>query len=80
MFSNIVRTHPRENLHWVNLVTLLLVMERYEDAAEQIEQLGRTETLGGNRATYEMLKKEIDVARTMNTAHTNQTTQDGTTP
>ena len=72
LFREVVETYPGESQHWVNLINLLIVMERYEDAERQLEQLRTSNSYGGNTALYEMLESEINTARTVNTALTNQ--------
>ncbi len=72
IFREVVDRFPGESQHWVNLINLLIVMERYDDAERQLERLRNTSSYGGTTALFEMLEHEINTARTVNTAQTRQ--------
>ncbi|MGB5541660.1 MAG: tetratricopeptide repeat protein [Gammaproteobacteria bacterium] len=72
LFREVVERYPGESQHWVNLINLLIVMERYEDAERQLELLRTSNSYGGNAALYDMLENEINTARRVNTALTDQ--------
>lgn len=78
LFREVVERFPGESQHWINLINLLIVMERYEDAERQLERLRTIDSYGGNAALYGMLQHEIDTARTVNTASSGQTVPQGT--
>lgn len=72
VFREITERYPGESQHWVNLINLLIVMERYEDAEQQLAQLRNISSYGGNDTLFDMLESEINTARTVNTALTSQ--------
>jgi len=72
LFREVVEKYPNESQHWVNLINLLIVLERYEDAERQLDRLRNIGSYGGNTALYEMLEQEIKTARKVNTALTDQ--------
>ena len=65
--TRVVDRWPREPLHWINLITLLLVMEKYDEAEQQLAKMGSVSLHGGNQQTYTLLRSEIDLARSMST-------------
>jgi len=73
VFREVVARHPRESQHWINLINLLIVMERYEDAERQLEGFRNAGTYGGTVTVYDMLQHEIDTARRVNTASNGRT-------
>ncbi len=72
IFRRVLDEKPREPQNWINLVNLLLVMGRYEEAEAQLQRLGEVDLHGGNQLTHDMLKDEIDKARKLGTSHTDQ--------
>lgn len=70
LFREVVDRYPREAQHWVNLINLLIVMERYTEAEQQLERFRRTGSYGGNSTLYDTLANEINTARAVNTALT----------
>lgn len=74
IFSRVTEERPREPQNWINLVNLLLVMGRYDEAETQLNRLTTVDLYGGNRSTYVMLSKEIEKARNQDSTTSDQTT------
>ena len=70
LFREVVEKFPNEPQHWINLVNLLIVMEHYEEAEQQLDRFRNAGSYGGNEALYKMLKDEIVTARKVNMALT----------
>lgn len=75
LFNEVIERYPGEPQHWINLINLLIVMERYEEAERQLDSFRQAGTYGGTEAMYDMLEEEIANARTMNAT---LTARDGT--
>lgn len=63
LFNQAVEHNPREQQRWINLINLLIVMERYNDAERKLELFRTSNTYGGNDDIYRELQSSIDEAR-----------------
>ncbi|MEZ5542468.1 MAG: tetratricopeptide repeat protein [Pseudomonadota bacterium] len=73
LFREVVERYPREAQHWINLVNLLIVMERYAEAEQTLARFRAAGSYGGSDSLYDMLADEIRTARRVNTAQTTGT-------
>jgi tetratricopeptide (TPR) repeat protein len=80
IFRKVVDDRPHEPQHWVNLINLLLVMEKHEEAERQLARLMETDLHGKNQSTYDQLREEIDYARQLATGHSSQSRPAEMTP
>ena len=80
IFRKVVDDRPHEPQHWINLINLLLVMEKHDEAERQLARLMETDLHGENQSTYEHLREEIDYARQLTTSHSSQPRSAGMTP
>ena len=65
LFNRAVKLRPREPQLWINLIKLLIVMQRPNEAEEKLMQFMATDTHGGNEEDYHKLQKSIDALRKM---------------
>ena len=63
LFYSAVELAPAEPQKHINLVNLLTVMERYDEAEQRLRVFMSTDTHGGSEIDYRKLKTEIDAAR-----------------
>ena len=63
LFKRAVELSPREPQLWINLIKLLIVMQRPDEAEEKLLQFMATDTHGGNAADYHGLQGSIDELR-----------------
>jgi tetratricopeptide (TPR) repeat protein len=77
IFRKVVDQNPREPQHWINLVNLLLVMGRIDEAETQLERLMDIDLHGSNQSTRDLLRQEIDNARQFSAGHSSQSTVAG---
>lgn len=63
MFERALKRDPRENQRWVNLINLLTVMQRFEDAERRLEQFRVADTHRNSNRDYRILKQDIDAVR-----------------
>lgn len=80
IFREVVKRYPSESQHWINLINLLIVMERYAEAEQQLARLRNSDTYGGHDGLYEMLENEIHTARRVNAEALAEQTAPETTP
>ena len=63
LFKRAVELSPREPQLWINLIKLLIVMQRPDEAEEKLMLFMATDTHGGNAADYHGLQESIDELR-----------------
>jgi hypothetical protein len=60
LFERALEIDPRENQRWMNLINLLTVMRRFEDAERRLEQFRLADTHRNNTRDYRLLRQDID--------------------
>jgi tetratricopeptide (TPR) repeat protein len=60
LFERALELDPRENQRWMNLINLLTVMQRFEDAERKLEQFRLANTHRNNTRDYRILRQDID--------------------
>jgi hypothetical protein len=63
LFERALELDPRENQRWVNLINLLTVMQRFEDAERKLEQFRLVDTHRNNSRDYRILRQDLDSVR-----------------
>ena len=63
IFSRVLEESPRDPQFWINLMNLLLVMQRFDEAEQLLARLDQADLYGGNQATRELMSKALDEAR-----------------
>jgi tetratricopeptide (TPR) repeat protein len=63
LFNRAVELSPREPQLWINLIKLLIVMQRPDEAEEKLMLFMAADTHGGNAADYRSLQESIDALR-----------------
>ena len=63
LFKRAVELKPQEPQLWINLIKLLIVMQRPDEAEEELTLFMATDTHGGNAADYHGLQGSIDELR-----------------
>jgi len=74
LFNRAVELSPREPQFWVNLIRLLVVMQRPDEAEEKLRLFMATDTHGGNASDYQVLQKSIDELRKVQSSSTQAST------
>jgi tetratricopeptide (TPR) repeat protein len=73
LFEQVVELAPNEPQHWKNLINLLIVMTRFDDAGQRLDQFRILKPYGSNESTFRILQEEIETGRkhysAANTAH-----------
>jgi len=63
LFERALELDPQENQRWKNLINLLTVMQRFEDAERKLEQFRLANTHQNSAGDYRILKQDIDSVR-----------------
>jgi tetratricopeptide (TPR) repeat protein len=63
LFERALELEPRENQYWKNLINLLVVMQRFEDAERELEQYRLADTHQNSANDYRVLKQDLDKVR-----------------
>ena len=63
LFKRAVELSPREPQLWINLIKLLIVMQRPDEAEEKLTRFMAVDTHGGNASDYHKLQESIDALR-----------------
>jgi tetratricopeptide (TPR) repeat protein len=63
LFERAVELDPREPQRWKNLINLLIVMQRFDDAQRELEQFSAAETYGNNARDCRLLQEDINRVR-----------------
>jgi tetratricopeptide (TPR) repeat protein len=63
LFTRAVELEPKEPQRWINLINLLTVMQRFDEAEQKLALFMATETHGGNSGDYQKLQEKIDQQR-----------------
>jgi tetratricopeptide (TPR) repeat protein len=78
LFNRAVELNPHEPQLWINLIKLLIVMQRPDEAEETLTRFIAADTHGGNAADYRGLRQSIDELRkTQSSATQINTSGDG---
>jgi tetratricopeptide (TPR) repeat protein len=72
LFEHAVALDPREPQYRKNLINLLAVMGRLDDAERQLEQFKTADTHGNSQEFYEAMENEINTLRTNEAASSNE--------
>jgi tetratricopeptide (TPR) repeat protein len=70
LFNRAVKLSPREPQLWINLIKLLVVMQRPDEAEETLTRFIAADTHGGNSSDYHRLQKSINELRKMQSSST----------
>ncbi len=63
LFERALELDPQENQRWKNLINLLTVMQRFDDAERRLEQYRLADTHQNSSSDYRILKQDIDSVR-----------------
>ncbi|MDX1697617.1 MAG: hypothetical protein R3308_04985, partial [Thiohalobacterales bacterium] len=63
LFERAVERKPAEPQYWKNLINLLMVMARFDEAEARLEQFRGLKPYGSAEADFTMLQQEIDAGR-----------------
>jgi len=63
MFERALELDPRENQRWVNLINLLTVMQRFDDAERKLELFRVADTHRNSSRDYDILRQDIETVR-----------------
>ena len=63
LFEHALEIDPRENQRWVNLINLLTVMQRFEDAERKLEEFRLANTHRNSASEYRTLRQDIESVR-----------------
>jgi len=63
LFEHALEINPRENQRWINLINLLTVMQRFEEAEHKLEQFRSADTYRNNASDYSILRQDIESVR-----------------
>jgi hypothetical protein len=63
LFEHVIERRPEEPQHWKNLINLLMVMARYDEAQQRLEQFRDLRPYGSSEADFRMLQDNIDKGR-----------------
>ena len=63
LFEHALELDPRENQRWMNLINLLTVMQRFEEAEHKLEQFRVADTHRNNTRDYRVLRQDLDSVR-----------------
>lgn len=74
LFTRAVELSPREPQFWVNLIRLLVVMQKPDAAEEKLRLFMATDTHGGNASDYKKLQGYIDELRKAQSSSTQAST------
>ncbi|MGB7934466.1 MAG: tetratricopeptide repeat protein [Gammaproteobacteria bacterium] len=78
LFNRAVKLSPREPQLWMNLIKLLIVMQRPDEAEEKLRLFMAANTHGGNASDYQRLQESIDELRKVQSTSTQPgTSEDG---
>jgi tetratricopeptide (TPR) repeat protein len=70
LFNRAVELSPREPQLWMNLIKLLIVMHRPDEAENKLKLFMATDTHGGNESDYQRLQESIDALRKVQSTST----------
>ncbi len=74
LFNHAVELNPREPQLWINLIKLLIVMQRPDEAEETLTRFIAADTHGGNASDYRRLQKSINELRKTQSSSTQAST------
>ena len=63
LFEQVVELAPNKPQHWKNLINLLIVMARFDDAGQRLDQFRTLKPLGSNESTFRIIQEEIETGR-----------------
>ncbi len=63
LFNQVVETSPGEPQYWKNLINLLIVMARFDEAERRLGEFKALELVGSSESDFRMLQEEIDRIR-----------------
>jgi tetratricopeptide (TPR) repeat protein len=79
LFENVVERRPKEPQYWINLINLLMVMARFDEAEQRLEQFRDLRPYGSSEADFSMLQDDIDRGR-LEFAHSYNSVADNNRP
>jgi tetratricopeptide (TPR) repeat protein len=74
-FKWAIEVNPREAQHWINLIQVLIAMERYDEAEQTLEKFRSTDTNGSVAKEIVELQSDIDKMRLAPATNTGQALQ-----
>jgi DNA-binding SARP family transcriptional activator len=74
MFNRVVEIDPKEPQYWKNLINLLIVMTRYDEAEQRLREFESLALLRSATSDYQALQGEIDRIRLEQARSTGQPT------
>jgi hypothetical protein len=74
MFNRVVEIDPKEPQYWKNLINLLIVMTRYDEAEQRLREFESLALLRSTTSDYQALQGEIDRIRLEQARSTGQPT------
>jgi hypothetical protein len=63
LFERAVQRDPGEPQRWKNLINLLIVMQRFDDAQRRLDQFRTADIYGSNERDYRVLQEDINRVR-----------------
>jgi tetratricopeptide (TPR) repeat protein len=63
LFEQVAELAPNEPQHWKNLINLLIVMARFDDAEQRLDQFRTLKPYGSNESTFRILQEDIENGR-----------------
>jgi tetratricopeptide (TPR) repeat protein len=63
LFNRAVEIQPNESQYWKNLINLLMVMARFDEAEQRLDQFRALGLIGSSENDYRTLQEEIDRIR-----------------
>ncbi len=60
LFERVVERRPEEPQHWKNLINLLMVMNRFDEAQQRLDQFRDLRPYGSSEADFRILQDDID--------------------
>jgi tetratricopeptide (TPR) repeat protein len=72
LFERAVELDPREPQYWKNLINLLIVMRRPDEAERRLQEFKSVDTHGNSQKFYESIEKEINTLRVIDATPANK--------
>jgi len=63
IFTRVLEEQPRDPQFWINLMKLLLVMQRFDAAEQLLARFDQADVYGGKQATREVMSRALEEAR-----------------
>lgn len=76
IFEQVIELAPGNPDHWKNLINLLMVMTRFDEAQQRLEQYRALRLIGSSALDIEALQTDIDAGRSIMKARKNMAEQE----